>query len=281
MTTFADAADGGATTPDDRAPVVLTEKRHEHVLLVTLNRPEARNAVNLAVTVALGDALEQAEQDRGIWAVVLTGAGDKAFCAGADLKAVARGESLIPADPERAAWGFAGYVSHHISKPTIAAVNGFALGGGTEISLASDLVVAAETASFGLPEVKRGIFAGAGGLFRLPAQIPKKVAMEMILTGEPITARRALELGLVNRVVPRHEVVDAALELAGKITANAPLAVQASKRVANGIRDGRAEAETGGWELSQREAQALKRTADAAEGPRAFAEKRAPRWAAR
>jgi crotonobetainyl-CoA hydratase len=277
---MADAADGGHVTPDADPPAVLTQRRGS-VLLVTLNRPEARNAVNLAVTLALGDALEQAERDRGIWAVVLTGAGDKAFCAGADLKAVARGENLIPADPGRAAWGFAGYVSHHISKPTIAAVNGFALGGGTEISLASDLVVAAETASFGLPEVRRGIFAGAGGLFRLPAQIPKKVAMEMILTGEPITAQRALELGLVNRVVPRDQVVDAALDLAGKITANAPLAVQASKRVANGMSDGRVPAEAGLWELSRAESLALKRTADAAEGPRAFAEKRAPNWEAR
>jgi crotonobetainyl-CoA hydratase len=280
MTTTADAADAGHS-PTDRDPRVVLTERRGHVLLVTLNRPEVRNAVNPAVTLALGDALEQAERDRGIWAVVLTGAGDKAFCAGADLKAVARGENLIPADPERAAWGFAGYVSHHISKPTIAAVNGFALGGGTEISLASDLVVAAETASFGLPEVRRGIFAGAGGLFRLPAQIPKKVAMEMILTGEPITAQRALELGLVNRVAPRDQVVDAALDLAGKITANAPLAVQASKRVANGMSDGRVPAEAGLWELSRAESLALKRTADAAEGPRAFAEKRTPQWEAR
>ena len=258
---------------------ILTE-RTGRVLLVTLNRPDARNAVNLAVTLGLGDALEEAERDHGIWAVVLTGAGDKAFCAGADLKAVARGEELSPPDPRRAAWGFAGYVSHHISKPTIAAVNGFALGGGAEIALASDLVVAAETASFGLPEVRRGIIAGAGGLFRLPAQIPKKVAMEMILTGEPVSARRALELGLVNRVVPQADVVDAALDLAGKITANAPLAVQASKRIANGIGDGRVPAEAGSWKLSRSEGLAVRRTADAAEGPRAFAEKRTPTWEA-
>lgn len=280
MTATADAPDAGHRTANHDAPVVLTERRG-HVLLITLNRPEVRNAVNLAVTLSLGDALEEAERDRDIWAVVLTGAGDKAFCAGADLKAIARGETMMPADPERAAWGFAGYVSHHISKPTIAAVNGFALGGGTEISLASDLVVAAETASFGLPEVRRGILAGAGGLFRLPVQVPKKVAMEMILTGEPVTAHRAFELGLVNRVVPQDQVVDAALELAAKITANAPLAVQASKRIANGIRDARVQAEAGLWELSRGEGRALMRTADAAEGPRAFAEKRAPNWAAR
>jgi crotonobetainyl-CoA hydratase len=274
------ATAGAHVTSRPDVPVVRTQ-RHGHVLLVTMNRPEVRNAVDLAVTVALGDALEEAERERDVWAVVLTGAGDKAFCAGVDLKAVARGESVLPAEPERAAWGFAGYVSHHIGKPTIAAVNGFALGGGTEIALASDLVVAADSASFGLPEVRRGIFAGAGGLFRLPAQIPKKVAMEMILTGEPITAQRAFELGLVNRVVPQDQVVDAALDLAGKITANAPLAVQASKRVANGIRDGGVAAEAGPWELSRAEALVLRQTADAAEGPRAFAEKRGPRWEAR
>jgi crotonobetainyl-CoA hydratase len=269
------------TVPADHgAPAVLTE-RHGRVLLVTINRPQARNAVNAAVAMGLGDALEQADADGGIWAVIVTGAGDKAFCAGADLKAVSRGESLSPADPERAAWGFAGYVAHHISKPTIAAVNGFALGGGTEIALASDLVVAADTASFGLPEVKRGIYAGAGGVFRLPQQIPKKVAMEMILTGEPVSAARALELGLVNRVVPQDRVIEEALALAGRVTANAPLSVQASKRIANGIRDGQVAADAEYWERSRAEGRALMTSADAAEGPRAFAEKRLPSWEGR
>lgn len=275
------AVNDGPPQPAPREESAVLTERRGRVLLITLNRPAARNAVNLAVALGVGGALEQAEHDRDIWAVVLTGAGDLAFCAGADLKAVARGESLSPADPVRAAWGFGGYVSHHISKPTIAAVNGFALGGGTEIALASDLVVAAEGASFGLPEVKRGILAGAGGVFRLPAQIPKKVAMEMILTGEPISARRALELGLVNRVVPQSEVVDAALALAAKIIVNAPLSVQASKRIADGIVDGRVAAETAAWALSRAESQALMRTADAAEGPRAFADKRVPNWQAR
>jgi crotonobetainyl-CoA hydratase len=270
-----------AAAADGHAPPAVLTERVGHVLLATINRPEARNAVNLAVTLGLGDALEEAEHDPGIWAFVVTGAGDKAFCAGADLKAVARGESTAPSDPARAAWGWAGYVSHPISKPTIAAVNGFALGGGTEMSLASDLVVAADTASFGLPEVKRGIIAGAGGLFRLPAQIPKKVAMEIILTGEPVTARRAMELGLVNRVVPQDRVVAEALELAGRITVNAPLAIQASKRIANGIRGGHVAADDAYWELSRAESQLLMRSADAVEGPRAFAEKRAPRWEGR
>jgi crotonobetainyl-CoA hydratase len=259
---------------------VLVERRG-HVLLATINRPDARNAVNWAVAEGLGRALELADSDGEIWAFVVTGAGDKAFCAGADLKAVSRGEPIQPADPAARAWGFAGYVRHHISKPTIAAVNGFALGGGTEISLASDLVVAADTASFGLPEVKRGIYAGAGGVFRLPAQIPRKVAIEMIFTGEPISAQRALELGLVNRVVPQDQVVEAAIGLADAICGNAPLAVQASKRVAYGVEDGRIPAEDEFWAHSAAEGKALMRSADAKEGPLAFAEKRSPRWQGR
>jgi crotonobetainyl-CoA hydratase len=292
MTTSAPTSSHPSTNPDTSSviesgasqgadsPAVLTE-RHGHVLVVTINRPEARNAINRAVTIGLGDALEEAEHDRDIWAVIVTGAGDTAFCAGADLKAVARGENIMPTEEPRASWGFAGYVSHHISKPTIAAVNGFALGGGTEITLASDLAVAADTASFGLPEVKRGIYAGAGGAFRLPQQLPKKIAMEMVLTGEPIAAQRAHELGLINRVVPREDLLDAALELAGRITVNAPLAVQASKRIANGIVDGRIAADTDLWALNNAEGNALMTSRDAAEGPRAFAEKRQPNWEAR
>jgi crotonobetainyl-CoA hydratase len=260
--------------------VVVVEQRGR-VLLATINRPEARNAVNRAVAEGLGRALEQADTDPGIWAFVVTGAGDLSFCAGADLKAVARREPSLPADPREEAWGFAGYVRHFISKPTIAAVNGFALGGGTELALASDLVVAADSATFGLPEVKRGILAAAGGAFRLPDQLPRKVAMEMIMTGEPITAQRALELGLVNRVVPQAQVVDAALALAAAVCANAPLSVQTSKRIAYGVRDGDIPAERDSWALTQEESKALMTSADTREGLRAFAEKRAPRWQGR
>jgi crotonobetainyl-CoA hydratase len=262
---------------DDDAVVV---QRKGAVMIITINRPDVRNAVDLAASVAIGDALDEAEGDRGVWAVVLTGAGDKAFCAGADLKALARGERTISDEPRRAAWGFAGYVNHQISKPTIAAVNGMALGGGTELVLASDLAVAAETATFGLPEVKRGIIAGAGGLFRLPAQIPPKLAMSMILTGEPITAAMALEWHLVNAVVPEGDVRDAALDLAERICANAPLAVQHSKRVAKGIINQRIEAEAAAWDLSATELKILMRSSDAQEGPKAFAEKRTPVWRA-
>ncbi|MDX2939236.1 crotonase/enoyl-CoA hydratase family protein [Streptomyces ipomoeae] len=260
------------------APAVLVERRG-HVMVITLNRPEARNAVNAAVARGVGNALEEADHDPEIRAVVITGAGDKAFCAGADLKAVARGENITP--PETEAWGFAGYVRHHIGKPTIAAVRGFALGGGTEIALASDLVVAAEDASFGLPEVKRGIIAAAGGAFRLAAQLPPKVAMELLLTGDPLDAATARDLGLVNRVVPAEKVLAEALALAERIAANAPLAVQASKRIARGITTGRVDAEQAAWDRTHQEVRTLMTSEDAQEGPRAFAEKRTPVWQAR
>ena len=265
------------TTTNEGAPVVLVERRGR-VMIVTINRPEARNAVSRDVWQRLGRALEECERDDSVWALVITGAGDKSFCAGADLKAISRGERIVPDDPVEAGWGFAGYVRHPISKPTIAAVNGTALGGGTEICLASDLVVAADIAQFGLPEVKRGIYAGAGGVFRLPRQLPRKVAMEMIFTGEPIGAARALELGLINRVVPADQVVDAAVALAEKICEAAPLSVQASKRVALGIVDGAIASEEGDWDLSAAEGAKLMMSADAKEGPKAFAEKRPPNW---
>ncbi|WP_075836083.1 MULTISPECIES: enoyl-CoA hydratase-related protein [unclassified Rhodococcus (in: high G+C Gram-positive bacteria)] len=254
--------------------------RHGNVMLIVMNRPQARNAVNEALCIAVGDALEEAENDPEVRAVVLTGAGDKAFCAGADLKAIARGERIIPEGRE--AWGLAGWVGHAISKPTIAAVNGPALGGGTEIVLAADLVVAADNATFGLPEAKRGLVAGAGGAFRLAARIPSVVAMEMLLTGEPVTAERALELHLINRVVPSDQLLDSALELAEQIAANAPLSVQAHKRIALGqLPDGRRPAEEAGWEMTSVESRSTSASVDAKEGPAAFAEKRAPVWVGR
>ena len=265
-------------TPESAAAPVLVV-RDEHVLLVSLNRPEARNAVDGPLTLALGTALQEAEHDREVRVVVLTGAGDAAFCAGADLKAIARGESLNP--PGTEAWGFAGMVNHPISKPVIAAVNGAAYGGGTELVLAADLAVAAETATFGLPEVRRGLIAAAGGLVRLPEQLPRKVAMHLILTGAPIDAATALRWGLVNEVVPADRVLEAALGLAHRIAANAPLAVQASKRVAQGIRDGAVPAEADAFVANNHEMIALMGTEDAIEGPTAFAEKREPRWKGR
>lgn len=259
------------------APGALTERRG-NVLLITLNRPEARNAVNASVSIAVGDALDEAQHDPEVRAVVITGAG-QTFCAGADLKAISRRENVF--HPEHGEWGFAGYVRHVIDKPTIAAVNGTALGGGTELALASDLVVAEERTRLGLPEVKRGLIAAAGGVFRIVDQLPRKVAMEMLFTGEPMTSADALRWGLINQVVPDGTVVDAALALAERITVNAPLAVWASKRVAQGVDADVITGELEHWDRTMREVVGVMNSQDAKEGPLAFAEKRPPVWKAR
>lgn len=259
-------------------PAALVE-RSGNVSIITINRPDARNAINAAVSIGVGEALEQAQNDPEVRAVVITGAGDKSFCAGADLKAIARRESIY--HPDHPEWGFAGYVQHFIDKPTIAAVNGTALGGGTELALASDLVVAHELAKFGLPEVKRGLVAAAGGVFRIMNQLPRKVAMELLMTGEPLTANDAWEWGLINQVVKEGSVLDAAVALAGRVTVNAPLSVQASKRIAYGVDDGVITDEQAGWERTMNEMRTLIRSEDAKEGPMAFAQKREPVWKAR
>jgi crotonobetainyl-CoA hydratase len=231
------------------------------------------------VSTAVGDAMVQAQQDPDVRVVVITGSGDKSFCAGADLKALSRGEQLL--HPDQPKWGFAGYVRHFIDKPTIAAVNGTALGGGTELALASDLVIAGKTAKFGLPEVKRGLVAAAGGVFRLVEQLPRKVALELMFTGEPMSSSDALKWGLINEVVPDGTELDAALALAERITVNAPLAVQASKRVAVGVDDGIITDDEVGWTRTMREIVMLMQSEDAKEGPLAFAEKRQPVWKAK
>ena len=241
------------------APAALTERRG-NVLVITLNRPEARNAVNSTLSTAVGDALQEAHDDPEVRAVVITGAGES-FCAGADLKAISRRENLF--HPDHSEWGFAGYVHHYVDKPTIAAVNGTALGGGSELALASDLVVAEERAKFGLPEVKRGLIAAAVGVFRIVDQLPRKVAMELILTGEPMSSADALKWGLINQVVPDGTAVDAALALAERITVNAPLAVWASKRVAMGVDEGVITGDEPGWTRTMREIGTLIRSEDA------------------
>ncbi len=192
-------------------PAVLTERRG-NVLVITINRPEARNCGQRRGQYRRRRrARSRRSTTTDVRAVVITGAGDKSFCAGADLKAISRRENLY--HPDHGEWGFAGYVHHFIDKPTIAAVNGTALGGGTELALASDLVVAAKRAKFGLPEVKVGLIAGAGGVFRIVHQLPRKIALQMVLTGEPISAAEAANWGLINQVVPDGTVLEAALAL--------------------------------------------------------------------
>ncbi|HEX4225933.1 MAG TPA: crotonase/enoyl-CoA hydratase family protein [Pseudonocardiaceae bacterium] len=252
-----------------------TLTRHGRVALITLNRPTALNAVNSALSDAVGDALETLATDPDLRVGVITGAG-RAFSAGADLKEVSAGRSITPTEhPE---WGFAGIVRHFIDKPVIAAVNGFALGGGTEIALACDLIVAGEAAKFGFPEVKRGLMAAAGGVIRTPRQIPIKLATELALTGEPIDAATALRWGLINRAVPTDEVVPAALALAETIAANAPLSVAASKRMLHRGFEFGSDLDPELWQLNDTEMRTLIRSADAAEGTMAFVEKRAPNW---
>jgi crotonobetainyl-CoA hydratase len=265
-------------TQDHRPPggPVLLERR-DHVAVVTLNRPEVLNAVNGDLSRRAGQVLAEIDADPEVRAAIITGSG-RAFSAGADLKAIAAGD---PRQRPVTAWGFAGITQHYISKPLIAAVNGLAYGGGLEIALSCDLIVAATTASFGLPEVKRGIIAGAGGLVRLAGQIPPRLAMEIALTGDPVSATRAAELGLVNAVVEPDRLLDEALALASRVAANAPLAVQASKRVLQRIVAGTRPEEALGWALTAAETAALRTSEDAREGPRAFAEKRTPVWTGR
>ena len=252
---------------------VLFEKKG-HIALITLNRPDARNAVNGDVAGGLEKALDQYEADDELWAAILTGNGP-VFCAGADLKEIAAGNI---GKLSTSKGGFAGLVSRDRKKPLIAAVNGTAVAGGCELVLACDMVVASEAAVFGLPEVKRSLAAGAGGLFRLPRAVGMAAAMEMILTGDPIDAGRALALGLVNQVVPGEQLMAEAEKLAERIVVNAPLAVQISKKVAE-----RAFVDDDAtlWKASQNAMASLAKTEDFQEGPRAFIGKRAPVWKAR
>jgi enoyl-CoA hydratase len=239
------------------------------ILIVTINRPQQRNAVNGAVSAGVARALNLLDGSSDLRVGVLHGTGP-AFCAGMDLKAFAAGEQIR--DPDR---GFAGIVERPPAKPLIAAVEGWALGGGFEIVLACDLVTAGKSARFGLPEVRRGLAARGGGVFRLPRRLPRALAMELIVTGAPLDADRAERFGLVNRLVEDGRALEAALELAAQITANAPMSVRASKAVA---------VESADWPLTecfQRQRDYLEpvfASQDAAEGVAAFRERRDPVW---
>jgi enoyl-CoA hydratase/carnithine racemase len=252
--------------------VIVERQRRGGVEILTLNRPEARNAFNPELSAALYAAFEELDADPAVQAVVLTGAGEHSFSAGADLKSLATGTwtpnmlSLVQV------------CERGMSKPLIAAVNGTCLAGGLELALTCDLIVAVEEAVFGLPEVKRGLVAGAGGVTRVCQRIGLAPALEIVLTGDPIDARRALALGLINRVVPRAELLDTALGLAARIAENAPVALRLAKQLAHDV-IGASEAEAA--KLNQAVLTAIRQTEDALEGPRAFAEKRKPVWKGR
>ena len=257
------------------AAVVKVERRDDHVAVVTLDRPQVRNAINGDMARQLEAAVEGLEADDDVWVVILTSSSPKAFCAGADLAEIAAGRA---GDLSTERGGFAGLTRHLRRKPWIAAVRGAAFAGGFELCLACDLIVAAEDARFGLPETKRSLVAAAGGVHRLPRRIPPNLAFELIATGDPIDGRRAADLGLVNRCVADSEVEAEALRLALAIAANAPLAVRESLVIA------RAYIEATDPALLHRAAEATARlahTQDYIEGPRAFLEKRSSQWTGR
>jgi len=250
---------------------VLTERR-DRVLVITINRPDQRNAVNAAVAAGIAAALDELVGDAELSIGVITGAG-KGFCAGMDLKAFVTGESPYAGDR-----GFAGITERASVKPLIAAIEGFAVAGGLEVALSCDLIVAARGAKLGIPEVKRSLVAAGGGLLRLPRVLPRNVAMELALTGDPIGAERAYELGLVNRLAEPGASLDEALALAEAIAQNGPLALAASKRILT---------ESVDWpdaEFFKRQGEIagpVMGSEDAREGATAFAEKRAPVWKGR
>ena len=250
---------------------VLERERRDRVEILRLNRPDSRNAMNPELSKAIEDALDEVERDPEVWAVVLTGTGP-VFCAGADLKVIASGGG-IAIETERG--GFGGFVTRDYPKPVIAAVNGHALAGGFELVLACDLVVAAADATFGLPEVKRGLLAAAGGPIRLAQRVPLATALEIVMTGDPLTADRALALGLVNRVVPTARVVDEAVALAARIGENSPAAVRGARRLVRGSVD---LTEPEAWVLSRTVMGEVFSSGDSLEGASAFVEKRAPVW---
>lgn len=252
----------------------LVQETHGNVLLLRINRPEARNALSNEVMVAMGLAIGAAESDPEVRCVVVTGTGDKAFCAGRDLKEVAAGQNT-PSDPE-AMQVFLRLMDGRVQVPVVGAANATALGGGLEVLLGCDVIVASSEAMFGLPEVKRGLFPGGSGT-AISQRIPLGIALELLLSGEPITARRAYEVALVNAVVAPGEVLDAALAMAATIAANAPLGLTAVKELGRlyATDPATADARRDHWR------QVIFSSEDSMEGATAFAQKRAPEWKGR
>ncbi|AYF54383.1 enoyl-CoA hydratase [Clostridium novyi B str. ATCC 27606] len=252
---------------------ILT-KLEDGVLVITINRDERRNAIDPETSAEMEEILNAAEDDMSVRAIVITGAGSRSFCSGEDLAAYDDNGTCQTI----MAHGFAGITERISAKPIIAACNGTAVAGGLEIALACDIIVASEEARFGLSEVKVGFLATSGGLIRLPNVIPRKVATEMVLTGKLISAQRAYEVGLVNHVVPKNEVLEKALELAKLIAKNAPLSLKLSKQIFH-------VATQSSFEDAQRFCNVcwdyIEKTEDAIEGPKAFLEKREPNWKGR
>ena len=259
------------TVTSEATQLVLTE-RHNGVLTITINRPAQKNAVNRDVAVAVASALDLLDSDPLLSVGVLTGAGGT-FSAGMDLKAFANGQT--PILPGR---GFGGVTQAVVRKPLIAAVEGWALGGGFEMALGCDLIVAAEDAKFGLPEVKRGLIAGEGGVIRLPQRIPYHVALKVLLTGEPLSAVDAKQYGLVSELTAPGGALQQAQELAQRIAGNAPLALARVKEV---LRETQGLNDTEAFKRQAEDASDLLHSEDAHEGALAFAEKRAPVWRGR
>lgn len=256
----------------------LERERRGSVIILRINRPEARNALNPAVIGALGLGIEEADADPEVRAIILTGTGDRAFCAGMDLKAFASGNNVATGDDERRGReAFTRFKREGVNKPLIGAANATAVAGGFELLLDCDLVVASEHAHFGLPEVKRGLFAAGGGVF-LGRQIPRVIALELTLTGDTIDAERALALGLVNRVVPPERVLDEAVALAERIAGNGPLAVRATKQLVDAATALPSEEVR---HLQEKLHAEVFGSEDAREGAAAFVEGRDPVWTGR
>ncbi len=251
---------------------VLFEMLGDQIAKVTLNRPEAYNAINDEITQLMDEIVKATEQNPQIRAVILTGNGEKAFCAGADLKLISAGKGELLWTKDN---GFGGFVYAKRTKPWIAAVNGFALAGGTEFCLACDLIVASEEARFGLPEVSRGLVAGAGGLFRLPISVPTRLANELILTGKQLTAQDAFRYGMINRLVKAEDLLSTAVEFAKQISQNSPNSIKESLKFLREMQ-GLSEAEL--IEKSTRLFEEIQLSDDAKEGTLAFVEKRKPVW---
>lgn len=256
--------------PIENGEPVLKVEAKTGVLVLVLNRPAAKNAFNLALARALSDALDLFESDSTLHVAVIAGAGST-FSSGADLKALLSGER-----PHTETRGGFGIMKRPPDKPLIAAVEGYAVAGGFELALCADIIVAASDAKFGLPEVKRGLVAVGGGLFRLPRRIAYHVTMEIALSGDTVSARRMLEVGLVNRLVEPGTALPAAIDLGRKIAENAPLALRATKQIIS--RSHEWGTDESSWTEQRRYAEPALRSSDAREGPRAFAEKRQPVW---